>query len=499
MGASSLTFSAGSRGRQRELAEHAGPKPVRGLTTAATKSNAPATANAPSVTLPLQFILTGIVALLLGMAGLVWRPELLATYHYNQYVIALTHLFVLGWICSVVMGAVYQLVPVALETRLHSERLARWQFVFHAVGFAGMVWMFWRWDLKQVGHFASALALGVGLFAYNIARTLARVPRWNVVAGAVATALFWLGFAVFAGLCVAAAKCAYESAANLPPTSFLGAMLAALQAAAGFVKRFDQMSVMHAHAHLGVLGFFIMLIVGVSYKLVPMFTLSELQSRRRAAWSVVLLNVGLAGLFVTVLLRNPWKLAFALVVMAGLALYGLELRAILSTRKRPALDWGLRTFLTAVSLLAPLSVLAVVLSWPGLPLTPFTGQLENLYGVLALLGVVSLAILGMLYKVIPFLVWFGRYSREIGRRKVPSMGDLYSHRLQAVGYWLYLAGLATVCAGTVLGHANGVRSGAVLLTTSVAVLAVNVAKMLSHFWPAKFQPLPTVQPKVETA
>jgi hypothetical protein len=159
----------------------------------------------------------------------------------------------------------------------------------------------------------------------------------------------------------------------------------------------------------------------------------------------------------------------------------------------------LRTFLTAVSLLAPLSVLAVMLSWPGLPLTPFTGQLENLYGVLALLGVVSLAILGMLYKVIPFLVWFGRYSREIGRRKVPSMGDLYSHRLQAVGYWLYLAGLATVCAGTVLGHANGVRSGAVLLTTSVAVFAVNVAKMLSHFWPAKFQPLPTVQPKVETA
>ncbi len=31
-----------------------------------------------------------------------------------------------------------------------------------------------------------------------------------------------------------------------------------------------------------------MLIVGVSYKLVPMFTISEIQSRRRALASVVL-------------------------------------------------------------------------------------------------------------------------------------------------------------------------------------------------------------------
>src|SRR5215475_2805226 len=81
-------------------------------------------AHAPSVTLPLAFILTGVLALCVGTTWLVLQPELLATYHYNQYVIAVTHLFVLGWICSVVMGAMYQLVPVALETRLYSQRLA---------------------------------------------------------------------------------------------------------------------------------------------------------------------------------------------------------------------------------------------------------------------------------------------------------------------------------------------------------------------------------------
>ena len=35
------------------------------------------------------------------------------------------------------------------------------------------------------------------------------------------------------------------------------------------------------------------------------------------------------------------------------------------------------------------------------------------------LGVVSFAIIGMFYKIIPFLVWYGSYSRQIGLRKVP--------------------------------------------------------------------------------
>ena len=33
------------------------------------------------------------------------------------------------------------------------------------LGVAGMVWTFWVWDMKQVGHFGTVLALGVGLSA----------------------------------------------------------------------------------------------------------------------------------------------------------------------------------------------------------------------------------------------------------------------------------------------------------------------------------------------
>ncbi len=82
-------------------------------------------ATAPSGTLPLRFILTGLVALFVGIGWLAVQPTLLTTYHYNQNIIARIHLMVLGCISSIVMGAMYQLVPVALETTLYSERLAK--------------------------------------------------------------------------------------------------------------------------------------------------------------------------------------------------------------------------------------------------------------------------------------------------------------------------------------------------------------------------------------
>ena len=426
---------------------------------------------APSVALPLRFILTGIGALLTGCAWLVLRPDLLATYHYNQYVIAATHLFVLGWICSAIMGSMYQLVPVALEARLHSEKLARWHFALHVTGFVGMVVMFQNWNLKYVGSFGSILALGVGLFIYNLVRTLARIPRWNVVAFGIASSLAWLALAIFAGLYLAAAKC----------WSF---------------SPFEPLAQMHAHAHLGGLGFFVMLIVAVGYKLVPMFALSEVQSARRAGWSIVLLNAGLAGVFATILFSSQWKIVFGCVVVVGLAFYWLEILAILRARKRRNLDWGLKYFLTAVALLVPVSALGAVLAWPQLPLTPLTAQMENVYGFLAFIGVVTFAILGMLYKVVPFLVWYASYSKAIGRGKVPSLAGLYSPTLQATGYWLFISGLLLTSVATALAHESCVRAGCVVLLASVIVFAVNIGKVLIHLVRPRIEPLvlkPTLQ------
>jgi cbb3-type cytochrome oxidase subunit 1 len=441
-----------------------------------------------SIGLPLAFICTGLLSLLTGVVWLLLRPELLTTYHYNQYIIAVTHLVVLGWICSVVMGTMYQLVPVALETQLYSARLARWHFALHTVGFVGMVWMFNAWNMKQVGHLGCVLATGVGLFVYNIGRTLRRVPKWTITATGVAFALFWISAAIIAGLSIAIAKCTYESTEGLAAAGGVRSLVGGLRSVAGFMSQFHPISAMHAHAHLGAVGFFMILTVGVSYKLLPMFMLSEVQSHKRATASIVLLALGLAGAFVTILLGNPLKLAFAAITVGGIATYGWEIIAIVRARKRRHLDWALKYFLTALALLAPLSAIALVLSWPGLPLTAFTGQLENIYGLLGLLGLFTFAIIGMLYKILPFLIWVKRYGSHIGKAKVPALTDMFSVRLQETGYWSYLAGLVVVCAAILAANNALARCGCAFLLSSVISFALNVALMLSHFVKAKLQP-----------
>jgi hypothetical protein len=418
---------------------------------------------ASSVRLPLCFVLVGVFSLLAGGGILLAQPDLLAMYHYTPHLIAITHLLVLGFISSIVMGAMYQLVPVTLEVQLHSVRLVKFQFAAHAVGFVGMVWAFWDFNMTRVGWFGALLTIGVGLFVFNLTRTLATVKGWHAIKLGIASALFWLAVTVLAGLLLVATKFW-----NFSP--------------------FLPLAAMHAHAHLGVVGVFVLMIVTVSYKLVPMFTLSELQSENRAFWSVTLINGGLLGSFAAILCQSELKLAFAAVLVAGLVLYGVEIIAILRARNRRALDWGMRYFLTAIALLIPLSALALTLAWARLPVTALTMQLENVYGLLALLGVVGLAILGMLYKIVPFLVWFHSYSRQIGRAKVPALAEMYSVPLQIAGYWTYLAGLIVTAAATAWSHEIGIRCGCGLLALSLVIFAVNMAKILAHFIRPKIVP-----------
>jgi hypothetical protein len=409
-----------------------------------------------TVGLSLVFVLAGVMSLIAGVGLIIAFPEVLATYHYNQRVISVTHLLVLGFMGSVVMGALYQLVPVALETRLHSVGLGWAHAVCHLVGFAGMTVTFWKWDLPAVGMFGSLFAVGVGVFAFNLFRTLRNVPRWSVIATAVVSVLAWLVLTVLAGLYLAASKC----------WSF---------------SPFHPIAAMHAHAHMGGAGVFLMLIVGIAYKLVPMFVLGELQNPRRAAWSVVIINGGLVGLAMALVLESSWKLLFAVVILVGLALFGFEIRAILRCRQRRRLDWGMRQFLTALGIVLPLSLLAVVLCWPTLPVTEFTAQLENVYGLTAVLGMFAFAIVGMLHKIVPFLVWYRCYGPKIGREPVPALGQMHSERLQVISFGLCLAGLGGLAIATAFGHLHAVRWTACLYGFGIAAFAFSIGLILDHF------------------
>lgn len=454
----------------------------------------PAFQKVPDVTLPLRFLLLGILSLFVGVAFLSVRPDLLTAYHYHQHIVAITHLLLLGFGLTVVIGATYQLVPVLLETQLHSERLARWHFPIHVISVAGMVWMFWIWDMKQVGHFGSGLALGIGFYAYNLVRTLFRVRGWTIPAAAVAASLVWLVLVASAGLAIAAGKCTYELVDRPDIPAILALPLVGLKATATVLSRFEAIALMHAHAHLGVLGVFIILTVGVAYKLVPMFLISEIQSPRRAWLSLGLLNGGLALSFVAIALQSRWKTAAGLLIAAGFAVYAREMMAILAARRRQSIDWGIRAFLASQTLLLPVTALGLVLSWPSLTLTEGVGRMENAYGFLAILGVLAFAIVGMMQKILPFLVWFAAYGKEVGRARTPALTDMYSAKTQAFIFWAWMTGLALATFGILTGSTPLARWGSLALAASLLGVLLNAVRILHHLVRPQLTPLPGRRP-----
>jgi hypothetical protein len=108
--------------------------------------------------------------------------------------------------------------------------------------------------------------------------------------------------------------------------------------------------------------------------------------------------------------------------------------------------------------------------------------------------VVTLAILGMLHKILPFLVWFGVYSPHVGRAQLPLTAHMVSERAQAAGLWTYLAGLGVISVAILRENEMGVRVGGAFLIVSLVLFGFNAARVFSHFLRPQIKPLPAAKP-----
>lgn len=408
---------------------------------------------APSISLPLRYLVAAIAAFTTAAVLLPFVASDLADFYYQPRLLALTHLITLGWITMTIMGASYQLVPVALGVGLYSEGLARIQFWLMLVGTIGMVGHFWigRWG----GLIASALLVLIAssLYVANLGMTLRGLKRWSVTAKSIGAALFF-----FAATVVLGNLMALDKVLDFLRGEFLG--------------------ILHGHFHLAALGWVTMMITGVAYHLIPMFTLSELRDEGMAHLQFWLLSLGTAGLVGSLLQSRRFLPLFAMMVAAAILLFADQMRRILKARRRAVLDWGVRHFTTALLYLVALTPLGLLFSLGLVPDGAFGSRLAFVYGFLALIGWVSLTIVGMLYKIIPFLVWYHAYSSQVGREPVPTLQDLCPPELQRLGYILLNSGILGTAAGLLIGEAGlirvfgGVLAGAALLFTFTLLLVL---------------------------
>ena len=404
----------------------------------------------PGPDLPGRYLATGLGAFLLFAIGVpLLAPDLVRT-NDDPRVFALTHLAVLGWITMTMIGALYQLFPVALGGTIRSARLGRWNYWVLMAGIAGFIPCFYLDWTPGVALFGSLTVGGILHFAFQLLRSFPSVQDWHPMAFYVLTALVWLVATIGFG------------------------SIYALNWHFRWFEVSDPM--LAAHVHLGLAGWLGLTLMGVSYKLTELFSLAHGHGRILTFANLGLWNAGLLGLTLSLLFApdTPLVTAFAALLAASAVLHVVDLGLLLQTRRRRKLtveQW--HAFASLASLLVAAG-LGLLLASGHMPARSWV----DAYGYAALAGWFGFAIVGKSYKILPFLNWLHRYSRVAGQRPVPLLRELVDERLAWSSFSLLLAGFVGVLSGLLTGNVAVVRGGGIVYAAGALVFALNAARLV---------------------
>ncbi|HEU6449836.1 MAG TPA: hypothetical protein VFT57_00350 [Gemmatimonadaceae bacterium] len=405
---------------------------------------------ANSIRLAGENFAASILYLLAGAAGLVWiAPELAIGAYPSPHVAGITHLFTLGWITTTIFGALAQLLPVALGAPIRSTRVGHASFFTFApgVGFfaAGIAA-----SSLAIQHTGIALiTVGIVLEVGNIAASLPRAKNRDVTWGAVTIAISYLASTLVLGVILLH---------NLH---------------SGFIAN-ARLTTLATHLHVALVGWVLMMIVGVSHRLLPMFLLAHGADTRWTKRSLVLLSVGvlvLATGLVAHLAPSVWL--GAALIDCGIGAFIWQAYSFYRVRVRKKLDVGLRFAMTGIVFLAVAAVLGSAL----VVLGPMHARLATMYIVVGLLGGIVLYVVGFFYKIVPLLAWTARFRGRMGKGPVPTVAQLYSAKVAYIQLGVMTLAVVLLASGVGAGITHLTRCGAVLFLAGVVLFISQRARV----------------------
>ena len=426
------------------------PQPVRQSRAAAQPPRAMPVVAPTSVLLPGEHFAAAIVYLVAGAAGLVWiAPELAIGAYPSPHVAGVTHLFTLGWLTTTIFGALYQLLPVALGAPLRSVRAAHASFWTFAPG-AGLFAAGVATSAPMLHHAGIALvAAGIVLAVVNLALSLSRAPGRDETWWAVAIAL-----------------------AYLASTLVLGVVL--LHNLHTGVLAEARLRVLATHLHVALVGWALMMMAGVSHRLLPMFLLSHGSDTWWTRRALALLAAGVALLAVGLNAQQPavtWTATATLA--AGVGCFVWQALCFYRARVRRQIDVGMRYAGSALGFLIVSALLGIAVLVRGV----MHPRLATAYVVVGLLGGIVLYVVGFFYKIVPLLAWTVRYRDRMGTGTAPTVAQTFSARLALVQLGLMAGGVLLLAAGIGAASAHVTRCGAVLFLAGVVVFVTQIGRV----------------------
>ncbi|TAL77431.1 MAG: hypothetical protein EPN76_08315 [Burkholderiaceae bacterium] len=412
--------------------------------------------NSPPLLAPLPFFLNVPLFAALAALLLLWEGPQALVSRWSPLALALTHLFTLGVLTSAMTGALIQILPVA--TGVHIPNARTNAGIVHALLTLGTLAL------------AAAFMLSAG-WIYRLALTLlAAAFAWFII---VCIAGFWQCRRTASTRAAEVLLAVRLGLAALFVTVVLGVTLAG-GLGWGLSRPFALLpfgSLVDLHGLWGLAGWVGLVIAGIAYQVMPIFQVTELYPRRFTQWFA-------PGVFVLLVLwsvvafvpGSPHAANRAVAALVALGYVALSVTTfhLLWTRKRRKADTT-----TLFWRCAMVSLSCCVLVW----FAQWVGGVRDFsvtLGVLFVVGVALSAINGMLYKIIPFLLWYNaEKTLELTIRIVPKVQNIIPDSTAAKQFWAHLAALVLLVAAS-FWPVPFTRVAAVALAISVGWLGRNM-------------------------
>lgn len=363
---------------------------------------------APPISAPLRFYLTApLFAIIAGFLILFSDTTVLMS-RYSIDSIIITHALTIGFLSFIMLGSLSQMLPVLAGVVIPKVDVVT--KASHGLLVLGTVFMLLGLSYdNSLFNTISILGLGTGFLIIIgvISIAIAKVQNFTATVKAMATSLFFVFFIVLMGLFLLYSYID-DSYVYLRPL------------------------IANIHSVWAIFGFGGILIIGVSFQVLPMFYVAPKFKQFCKKKVVLLISI---GLFMWLGL-NLFYDSYSLVAKAWIALFFWAFATTvwkkLSARRRPISDttvWYWRSssiFLTLGSFL-----------WI------FDEYFKNEYIVMVAIliggGFIMSIMIGMLYKVIPFLVWF--HLNGMGYMNIPTINEMINKKLAKTQFILFIASL----------------------------------------------------------
>ncbi|HEY9033271.1 MAG TPA: hypothetical protein VIN71_04975 [Pseudomonadales bacterium] len=371
---------------------------------------------APSIGTPARFFVTAPLFGMLAIIGLLIQGPDILQQRWLPQTLAITHLLTLGFISMTMMGALFQLLPVLAGSRIYrAETTAR---LVHALVTAGVLLFTLGLYLSHSIILRGGLLLllpGLLLFLISISVSLlqAHSSHASITGMRLAVISLWI-------------------------SATMGLMLA-LGHGFDAIPLLRQYTDLHlAWAGIGWVG---TMIISIAYQVIPMFQVTReypVLVRRYFTWLIFLLLLLWSVLRFTGSNRD-WLESGLLVMLCLLfvAFIGITLQLLMQRRKRRA-DASLYFWLFGMLMLGA-SLLLLLYS------TFNQAAMAMPMAILFVIGFVLSIINGMLYKILPFLVWLHLHQQGALPRKadreIPSMNDIIAPKQTVYQLYLHMAGV----------------------------------------------------------